>query len=302
MQDLLDRFLLRLAHEKNCSEHTLDAYTRDLQQFAAFLRENGGRDVASVDRMAMRKYLAFLRAKDYSRSTTARKLVSLRSFYKFLIREGIVEENPTRAVRTPKLEKKLPRFLDAGEVEKLLNMPRDLPLPPFVKLRDIAILETLYSTGMRVGEIGALDLSDVDFFSERVVARGKGKKERYAWLGGPSLAALKEYMEARELMAAAGKIRTEALFVNLRGGRLTTRSIERSLGRYASLAGLGTDVTPHTLRHSFATHLLDRGADLRVVQEMLGHENLSTTQIYTHLTTERLKEVYNRAHPRARMA
>ncbi|NOZ22787.1 MAG: tyrosine recombinase XerC [Planctomycetes bacterium] len=300
MYDLLDRFLGRLSYEKNCSEHTLKAYSKDLQQFFAFLKNNRKDDLGKVDHMTMRKYLAFLRAKNYSRRTSARKLASLRSFYKFLIQEGIVEGNPAKAVRTPKLERKLPRFLTSTEVETLLTMPHKVRRLPFVKIRDIAILETLYSTGMRIGEICALNVDDVDFFAERVIARGKGKKERYAWLGGPALKALQSYVDARSLLGITKKIDPQALLLNTRGGRLTARSMERAMAKYAVAAGLGTEVTPHTLRHSFATHLLDRGADLRVVQEMLGHANLSTTQIYTHLTTERLKEIYDRAHPRAR--
>jgi len=299
MYDLLDWFLARLSHEKQCSAHTLDAYSSDIHQFLAFLQESGVSDVGSVNHMTMRKYLARLREKDYSRRTCARKLASLRSFYRFLVREGRVESNPAKAVRTPKQEQKLPRFLSATEVEKLLAMPRDLPSPPFVKSRDTAIIETLYSTGMRVGEIAVLDVADVDLFGELVIARGKGKKERYAWLGGPAVEALKGYLEARQMMAMAQRIDPHALFLNRRGRRLTARSIQRAIARYAALAGLGGEVTPHTLRHSFATHLLDRGADLRVVQELLGHQNLSTTQIYTHLTTERLKDIYSRAHPRA---
>jgi len=299
MDELLDRFLLRLSHERNCSAHTLDSYSRDLRQFAAFLDESDAGDPCEATHLTMRKYLAFLRARQYSRRTLARKIASLRSFYKFLLQEGLVQSNPAKAVRTPKQEKKLPRFLDRTEVAALLCMPFELDIPPFVKIRDVAILEMLYSTGMRVSEVQGLDVEDVDFFSERVIARGKGKKERYAWLGGPALKAAQNYAEARELTALAKRVDAQAFFLNLRGGRLSARSIERSLGKYARLAGLGAGVTPHTLRHSFATHMLDAGADLRVVQEMLGHENLSTTQIYTHLTTERLKEVYDRAHPRA---
>ena len=153
---------------------------------------------------------------------------------------------------------------------------------------------------MRVGEISGLNVEDVDFFAERVIARGKGKKERYAWLGGPALKAMQSYVDARGLLGITKEIDPLALFLNIRGGRLTARSVERAMAKYAAAAGLGANVTPHTLRHSFATHLLDRGADLRVVQEMLGHANLSTTQIYTHLTTEKLKQIYDRAHPRAR--
>ncbi|MEW6357359.1 MAG: tyrosine recombinase XerC [Planctomycetota bacterium] len=301
MDDLLDRFLGRLSYEKNCSEHTLRAYTKDLQQFLAFLNENDKDNLGKVDHMTMRKYLAFLRARNYSRRTSARKLASLRSFYKFLIQEGVVESNPAKAVRTPKLERRLPRFLDNTEVEKLLAMPSAVRRLPFVKIRDMAILETLYSTGMRVGELCGLNVDDVDFFAERVIARGKGKKERYAWLGAPALKTLKTYIDTRELFGITRRIDAKALFLNVRGGRLTARSMERAMAKYAAAAGLGAGVTPHTLRHSFATHLLDRGADLRIVQEMLGHANLSTTQIYTHLTTERLKEIYDRAHPRARI-
>jgi len=295
---LLQNFLLRLEHERNFSEHTLQAYRSDLLQFFAFLRSENIDSPMDVSYLALRKYMAYLRQRRYSRSTTLRKISSLRAFYRFLCVEGLLDSNPASALRTPRRERRLPGFLTVAQVEQLLDAAHSASEDTFIKLRDIAIIEMLYSTGMRVSELVATNIGDVDFFSERVIARGKGKKERYAWLGTHALKALRDYLMVRNTISRASE--NAPLFINRNGTRLTSRSVQRRIAKYGKVAGLPFTVTPHMLRHSFATHLLDAGADLRMVQEMLGHASLSTTQIYTHLTTERLKEIYNRAHPRAR--
>ncbi len=299
---LVDEFLAYLENERNFSGHTVRSYAADLAQFAAFLAgaDNGDTDPAVLsDRIRqatpvdLRRYLAEMRRADYQRATIARKLATLRSFYKFLARQGHVEANPVKTIRTPRQEKRLPKFLEPEEVERLLAAPQGDDL---LTLRDKAILEVLYSTGMRVSELVGLDLKDVDPIGEVVRVRGKGKRERLAPLGSYALEALDRYLAAR----AGAEVHDEkALFVNRHGRRLSARSVRRKLAKYLKVAGLDPAVSPHTLRHSFATHMLERGADLRAVQELLGHRSLSTTQVYTHVTAGRLKEVYEAAHPRA---
>ncbi|MDI6761301.1 MAG: tyrosine recombinase XerC [Candidatus Brocadiaceae bacterium] len=304
MQKYLDKFMRRLEHGTNCSSHTLRAYRRDLLQHLEFLRELGCDGPQQVTPLNLRKFLVHLRGKDYKATTLSRKLASLRSFYKFLFREGIIGTNPATVLRSPKRHKTLPKFLSLQEVESILSaIDEDSPNGH----RDRAILETLYSTGIRVSELVGLDVADIDTFSELVKVRGKGKKERIVPIGGHALEAVKVYLAIsnrgqgrgdREQGAGAQKD-NKALFLNKTGGRLTTRSVARILEKYMRLSGIRQRPSPHTLRHSFATHLLDRGADLRAVQEMLGHASLSSTQIYTHVTTERLRQVYRLAHPRA---
>jgi len=300
---LFQKFLTYIEHERNFSVHTVRCYTADLAQFAEFLcngapedgldeREVSGR-IRKVAPLDLRRYLADLKRSDYSRATVARKLATLRSFYKFLAREGEVARNPVKLIRTPRQERRLPKFLQPGEVERLLAATKGDDL---LALRDAAILEVLYSTGMRVSELVAMDLEHVDPIGEVVRVRGKGKRERLAPLGSYALRALDRYLAAR---ADAGPIDKKAVFVNRHGRRLSTRSVRRKLAKYLAIAGLDPKVSPHTLRHSFATHMLERGADLRAVQELLGHRSLSTTQIYTHVTAGRLKEIYESAHPRA---
>jgi len=294
----------RLEHGTNCSSHTLRAYRKDLLQHLEFLRELGCDGPKQVTPLNLRKFLVQLRGKDYKATTLSRKLASLRSFYKFLFREGIIGTNPATVLRSPKRHKTLPKFLSLAEVESILSaIDEDSPNGH----RDRAILETLYSTGIRVSELVGLDMADIDTFSELVKVRGKGKKERIVPIGGHALEAVKVYLAIsnrgqgtgdREQGAGAQKD-NKALFLNKTGGRLTTRSVARILEKYMRLSGIRQRPSPHTLRHSFATHLLDRGADLRAVQEMLGHASLSSTQIYTHVTTERLRQVYRLAHPRA---
>lgn len=289
MKDYVNKYLAHIEHDKNFSPQTLRAYQNDLNQYLSFLRTEGCSDLGMATRLLLRKFLAFLKEQNYSKTTVARKLVSIRSLYKFLCREGILECNPVENVRTPKQDRKLPRFMSINEAEMLLNLP---DLSSLLGIRDSAIMETLYSTGMRVSELVGMDIADVDFHNGIVKVRGKGKKERLLPIGNHALNAIQLYLNKR------GSVK-QALFLNKREGRLTERSVARMLEKYAKKGGMGSHISPHTLRHSFATHLLDRGADLRSVQELLGHANLSTTQIYTHITTERLKQVYDRTHPRA---
>jgi len=250
----------------------------------------------SVEVNTVRAYLAFLNEKQYSKATIARKLATLRSFYKFLVKRERLSSNPVISVRTPKQDKKLPRFLEYEEVKRLLETP---PMDTWLGARDRAILETLYSTGVRVSELVALNMEDIDFLGEVVRVRGKGKKERISPIGSSALQVIQHYMEFRNKRAQSNtNFDSKVLFVNKHGSRLSTRSVRRKMDKYLKMAGLDPLISPHTLRHSFATHMLNSGADLRSVQELLGHQSLSTTQIYTHLTTSRIKEIYENAHPR----
>jgi integrase/recombinase XerC len=301
---LISKFVFYLEHERNFSAHTIRCYATDLAHFAAFLLgDQAAPDAAMGDGFSdrlrritplnLRAYLGDLKRADYSRATIARKIATLRSFYKFLARQGEVPNNPVKIIRTPRQEKRLPKFLAPAEVERLLATPKGQDL---LSLRDVAMLEVLYSSGIRVSELVGLNLEDVDPIGEVARVRGKGRRERLALLGAFALKALNRYLASR----AKSNVRdTEALFVNRHGARLSARSVRRKLAKYLAAAGLDPHVSPHTLRHSFATHMLERGADLRAVQEMLGHRSLSTTQIYTHVTASRLKEIYEAAHPRA---
>ena len=324
----IQKFLDYLRYERRFSEHTAKCYGADLIQFSEFLvgashgspadtepissaEQQGGSATAvatqanpKVDQLLLsagtdivRAYLAFLNEKQYSKATIARKLATLRSFYKFLVKRNQLISNPVVAVRTPKQDKKLPRFLDYEEVKKLLDTP---PMNSWLGARDRAILETLYSTGIRVSELVALNMDDIDFLGEIVHIRGKGKKERITPIGSSALQVIQHYMEFRNKRAQNnGNFDSKVLFVNKHGRRLSTRSVRRKMDKYLKMAGLDPAISPHTLRHSFATHMLNNGADLRSVQELLGHQSLSTTQIYTHLTTTKLKDVYENAHPRS---
>jgi integrase/recombinase XerC len=311
-----------LKFEKRFSEHTAKCYGTDLVQFGDFLLDRsgggGGETVSmsggtvvsvatqpevkkdqmllAVDVNSVRGYMAVLNEKQYSKATIARKLATLRSFYKFLVKRGQIEANPVVSIRTPKQEKKLPHFLEYEEVKRLLETP---PLDNWLGARDRAILETLYSTGIRVSELVALNMDDVDFLGEIVHVRGKGKKERITPIGTSALQVIQHYMEFRNRRSQSNpKFDLKVLFVNKHGRRLSTRSVRRKMDKYLKMAGLDPSISPHTLRHSFATHMLNNGADLRSVQELLGHQSLSTTQIYTHVTTKKLKETYQSAHPR----
>ena len=290
LENARDQFLLYLQGEKNASPHTVKNYGVDL---AEFIIVTGGKTAREVDYIAIRKFLAHLKEKGYSKSTISRKLACLRSFFKFLTRENVVANNPAVGIATPKREKKLPSFLEVQEIENILDAAAG---PSLSSKRDRALLETLYSSGIRVSELVGLNVEDTDVLGGVLRIRGKGKKERMVPIGRKAQEAIREYMEKRgnDYGKDGG-----ALFLNKNSTRLTDRSVRRILIKYVRKASLHKDVSPHTLRHSFATHLLDRGADLRSVQELLGHESLSTTQIYTHVTTKRLKEVYEKVHPRA---
>ncbi len=290
MQRFIDKFMNYLKIEKNCSRHTITNYTIDLKDFSAFL---GDKKIEDVDYLAIRKFLAFMRTKNLSKRSMARKLATLRSFFRFLCREGYAKSNPIIAIGTPKFDKRLPVFLDVKKVERLVTSPDEGTLSG---LRDRAILETLYSTGMRVSELIGLNLEDVDFISGVVKVYGKGSKQRLVPIGETALSSLRRYIDKRGISPAKD---TGCVFCNRSSGRLTDRSVRRIVNKYIKKLSVEEKISPHSLRHSFATHLLDRGADLRSVQELLGHMNLSTTQIYTHITSERLKSVYDKSHPRA---
>lgn len=282
----IDKYIRYLDVEKGYSRHTILNYSKDLSEFKAFL---GERELETVDYLALRKFLSVLRERNLKSRSISRKLSCLRSFFRFLNREGLLKSDPAKAVSNPKLEKHLPKFLTEEEITRLIESP---DLAKLSGLRDRAILETFYSTGMRVSELVGLNLEDIDFFSGVVKIRGKGKKERMAPIGEKALGVLRDYAQKR-------KNNPPAVFLNKNGGRLTDRGVRLILDKYIRSTALREDISPHSLRHSFATHLLNRGADLRSVQELLGHANLSTTQIYTHVTMDKLKGVYDKAHPRA---
>ena len=256
--------------------------------------------LTACEALTIREFLTYLYAQNYTKSTTARKLATLRSFYKFLIRRGVVSLNPLSTIRTPKQEKRLPKCLDLEQVQKLLDAPGDNDL---LSARDKAMLEVLYSSGIRVSELVELDMADLDLTEGVLRVKGKGRKERLTPIGSQAIRAIQRYFELRaiDMRSQQGAYGTR-VFLNKHGEPLSTRSVRRKLDKYLVNAGLDPGISPHTLRHSFATHLLNNGADLRSVQELLGHQSLSTTQIYTHLTTSRMKEVYDSAHPRADVA
>ncbi len=287
-------FFAYLEAARGASPHTIRNYGVDLKEFFSFLN---GKPLAEVDALGVRSFLAHLKSRGHSKATLSRKIAALRSFFKFLARENYLKTNPVLGISTPKRDKKLPNFLDLNEVTHLLEAPSG---KNWEGKRDRSILETLYSSGVRVSELVGLDRGDVDLLSGLVKVRGKGKKERIVPVGEKALQAVRGYLEAA-VAHFRGRIdgSSTPLFLNRSGNRLTDRSVRRMLVKYARRISLKNGVSPHTLRHTFATHMLDRGADLRSVQELLGHANLSTTQIYTHVTTRRLQEVYSRAHPRA---
>jgi integrase/recombinase XerC len=294
----LKRFLTYLTVEKSSSLLTVNNYERDINSFAEFLadRFNGDFQWSQVGALDIRAYLSFLNKEEYARRTIARRISALRSFYKYMVRENILEYNPFVKVRTPKLEKKLPVFLEEFEINELLNLPEQEGLG----LRDQAILELLYATGCRVSELVGLTTIRLDLSNRYVLLLGKGNKERIVPLGSTCCNAVKKYYPVRsELMSKYNVPAHDYVFINNRGGILTDRSVRRILDKYITQLAISKNVSPHTIRHTFATHLLDHGADLRAVQELLGHANLSTTQIYTHVTTERIASVYQKNHPRA---
>ena len=323
---LIEQFLEYLRLERHFSPYTARCYGADLRQFAGYLLgddpqnppapaqttneppavPNGAalsRSIVQADALTIRQFLAYLDQYEYSPATMARKIATLRSFYKYLARRGLVENNPMMLIRTPKQAKRLPKAIGVEDVERLLAAPDDRST---LGARDRAILETLYSTGIRVSELVELDRHDMDTIGESLTIRGKGKKERIVPLGSHALRAIDRYLGLLDADPKYLPLRRQhedaqpvPLFINKTGGRLSSRSVRRKLDKYLVAVGLDPGISPHTLRHSFATHLLDNGADLRSVQELLGHQSLSTTQVYTHLTTQRMRDAYEQAHPRA---
>ena len=307
-------FMNYLDVERNASRHTTSAYTLDIEQFVAFAWEGEGPPFnwRAVDRFQARRFLMEFQRCGSAPATTGRKLASLRSFFKYMERESLITANPFTGLRAPKQPRNLPNVLSVAEIGRLLTAPVKVfdrvqateetspePLAEYFALRDQAILEVLYSTGARVSEAAGLTEKDMDLLSGFVTVRGKGKKERLCPLGGPASRALRAALARADVLWGGSRPAAKPLFRNKRGEPISTRSIERMMKKYLAEAGLSSEYSPHALRHSFATHLLDAGADLRSVQELLGHASLSTTQIYTHVTIERLKRVYQDAHPRA---
>lgn len=300
MEALLDKFRRYLGDERNFSPHTVRNYISDVAAFSRFLRRFGpDYELKHVDPALIRSFFASLYTGRRAKATIARKIASLRAFFEFLRRRGLVEHNPVRSVRNPR-ERKLPRWLAYDEVRALIEAP---PGDSLAGVRDRAILEVLYSTGMRVGELVSLDRRRLDLAAGVIKVRGKGRKERLTVLGDPAQAALRAYLEhparGEPAKAAAEAVAPQAVFLNLRGGRLTARSVARIVAKYVRQAAVAAGVSPHTLRHTFATHLLQAGAGLRDIQELLGHAALATTGLYAQVTDATLHEAYRRAHPRA---
>jgi integrase/recombinase XerC len=287
-------FLLHL-REKNSSPHTIKAYTGDLANFAAYV---GSRSWKQIDHIAIRGFLSQLYEKGLGKTSVARSLAAVRSLYKWLAQEGVVEQNPAKLVATPKLPKKLPRVPTIEEMNSVLDgkMPETASFPQ----RDLLMLELLYGCGIRNSELTGINLDDVRLSAEAILIRGKGKKERYVPFGDSVKNALASYLPARHATLAELRKNTPALLINRRGGRLTTRSVGRIIKQIAVAKGLSPDVHPHTLRHAFGTHMLEEGADLRAIQELLGHERLTTTQRYTQLSMKHVLRVYDQTHPRAK--
>ena len=295
-EGVVAQFTTYLRSQRNASIHTIVAYEKDLHKFC----EHAGKGLQwnKVDHPAIRKFLSELIANGLSKPSVARTLASLRSFYKWMGREGLVDQNPAALVSTPKLAKKLPRVPTAEEMNGLLDsqLPENAAFP----VRDRAIFELLYGCGLRNSELVGIQLDDIGWSNETIRVRGKGKKERLVPLGDAAASAIREYLPERQRVLAQRKKPTAELLINLRGGRLTTRSVGRIVKAIAVARGLSPDVHPHTLRHAFGTHMLEEGADLRAIQELLGHERLSTTQRYTQLTSSHIARVYDQTHPRAK--
>lgn len=295
MTEVIDAFLRACRAERDLSPNTLDAYAADLQQFASWIQRSEVSDAGSVTRIHLRRFVASLGERRYARRTISRKVSAVRSFYRWAVIQGHVATDPTLDIEVPKIDKPLPKVLNRTSVERLLSLP---PGDDPIGLRDRAIIELLYGSGVRVAELCGLDVDEVDLRSGSVVVLGKGRKERKVPLSGPCVAALEAYIHDARNVLMGNASSTPALFLGARGKRIGPRSVRTMLARYLKAEG-ETVVGPHTLRHSFATHLLDGGADLRSVQELLGHADLATTQIYTHVSTERMRDVYERSHPRA---
>lgn len=302
MQEWIEAFQNYISFERNASPNTVRAYLADLEQFRGFLGrlgiysgESGAIDPAKIDPLAIRAFLSYLYRRKSSNSSVSRKLASLRAFFGHLKKLGLIAKNPARGVPAPRAEKKIPSFLTVDEAVGLVQTPAGSDVRG---LRDRAILETLYATGARVGELVGLNIEDVDFNLKVMKVRGKGRKERIVPFGAKACAALEAYLQA-SCRSGPGE-RERALFLNRFGRRLTQRGVRALVGKHASKCAMPRKVTPHSLRHSFATHLLEAGADLRAIQELLGHASLTTTQKYTHISADKLMEVYDKAHPRAK--
>jgi integrase/recombinase XerC len=294
MQEKIEAFIDHLRFERNASVHTIDAYRRNLLQFSAFLLE-AGIPFTRIDHVAIRTFLAHLYRKQEKKSTIARKLAAIRSFFHFCVQKKWMKDNPAKVVATPKQEQHVPSFLSEEEMAELLDFP-DSHHP--LDLRDRALLELLYATGLRVSELVGLDLEDINLEERILRVRGKGKKERLVPYGRLAAESLLIYLRCRPSIAK-GRIDASALFLNYRGERLNARSVQRIVRTCLMQAALKRKISPHSLRHSFASHLLSRGADLRAIQELLGHASLATTQKYTHLDLGHLLEVYKKSHPRS---
>ncbi len=306
MENAIRDFGTHIEVERNLSPHTKRNYLSDLWQFQDFLLSNnisvkrkGNDRLVHIDQMTIRAFLAYLYRQKVKKVTISRKIASLRAFFKYLLREGRVKNNPAEMVQLPKIDKYLPTFLSVDEVFSLVDTEFKSDV---FGLRDKAIIELCYSSGIRVGELAGLNVDDIDWTSSLAKIRGKGKKERIVPIGGPALEALKNYIKKRNELRKRNLVTDieDPLFLNRFGTRITTRSVGRLLDKYVLLSGINRKIGPHALRHTFATHLMDEGADMRVIQELLGHESLSTTQKYTSMSVSKLLEVYDNAHPKAK--
>ncbi|MCK5434762.1 MAG: tyrosine recombinase XerC [Dehalococcoidales bacterium] len=296
MQEVFNKYINYLEAERNASPYTVRNYTTDLLHFFQFLKAKGVDSLKEVDKHILRDYLSYVMEQGFVKASIARKLSAIRSFYRYLQREEIISTNPVATASSPKLDKRLPSFLTINEVERLLEAP-DSSKPQ--GQRDRALMELLYASGLRVSELVSLNLEQINLDSCEIRVRGKGDKERMVLMGKPAARALSDYL-SQGRPKLLGKKGSSALLLNPDGGRLSGRRVQTILGKYANIAGIDRRVHPHMLRHTFATHLLDGGADLRVVQELLGHASLSSTQIYTHVTQSQARKVYLSAHPMAK--
>lgn len=295
MKDVLNKFVIYLKDEKNYSDYTITNYSIDIEEFYVFLKKENITRLQDVDYKILRKYLNYMTENKYSNKTISRKLSSLRTFFKYLVKKEMINDNPMILISNPKEEKKLPKYLNYGEIEKILEIPNK---ETTLGLRNACILEILYSTGIRVSELVNLKIRDIDFYNKKIRVLGKGNKERIVLFGNRCENLLERYI--KESRAVLNKKKVEYLFLNSLGQNISVRSIENIIDKIEKEACLKFSISPHVFRHTFATHLLDNGADLNSVKELLGHENLNTTAIYTHVSNERLRKVYLECHPRAR--
>ncbi len=301
LPESIDKFLSYIRNERNLSNHTYSAYQIDLTQFSEFLTSNNqkaGNQVDQIDRLIIREYLAHLYQKGLRKKSIARKLAAMRSLFNYLTRQGYLKANPAEYVSSPKLEKPLPAFLSRTEIDKAFILPDQTKL---IDLRTLTMMELIYSTGIRRGELVGLNIIDINWDERTIKVKGKGRKERVVPIGKPALDKISYWLAKKDKFPAKDREIDEpgAVFINRRGKRIRGTTVTRSITKYLQKVAQRKAVSPHTLRHSFATHLLDRGADLRAVQELLGHSSLRATQIYTHLTIDRLRKAYEQAHPRA---